>query len=264
MKGLSEMLKRIVFFLAVLSSSPQAMSSPGGGLFGSTEFTQISNNIELVAMYAQDAENLVTSIKQYETMLKNIENIGDFDRIKSLIQGDMEELATIVQKGEALAYSSGNIEEAFSEQNKGYEHYKQALDNNTPIDFQQVYSDWSQKNMDSILGGLKAAELQNSRMGEEHDLMAQVQAKLETSTGALQATQAAGAIAAQQVSQLQKLRGLLMAQMQSQTAYQSSQLERQAIKDAGAAKFTTTTTTAPQFNNPNLNDSTADLLDWLN
>lgn len=249
MQGLSKVFKKLVFVLILLTH--QAANSTPGDFFGSTEFTQLSNNFELVAMYAQDAEDLVTSIKQYETMLKNIENIDDFGRLKSLIRSDMEELATVVQKGEALAYSSGNLETIFNSQNKGYLHYKEALASDDGVDYETVYGDWSKNNMDSILGGLKAAELQNSKLGEEHDLMAEVQTKLETATGALQATQAAGAIAAQQVSQLQKLRGLMMAQMQSQAAYQASQIERQSIKDAAAFKFTSPpVVNQPLYNNP--------------
>lgn len=236
-------MKAILKKTSAIAVLTVAMSNTAfsGAVVGSTEFTQIANNFELVGMYVQDARNLVTTINQYDAMLRNLENLDDFDALRSLIQTDIEALADIVKVGQSVAYSSSNIEDDFRAQNKGYDHYKAAFhaagSSGTTLDYEAVYGDWAENNLNSTLGALKAANLQSENMEDESDLMADIQRQLQTASGAMQATQAAGAIAAQQVAQMQKLRELMMAQIQAQTTYQASQIERQAISDAAMSQF---------------------------
>lgn len=206
----------------------------GGGITGfASEVTQIGNNIELIGIYSQEVKNIQEQIKQYETMLKNLKDIDDFNALKAIIQNDLETLANIVQQGNALAYSNSNIDEKFRDTYKGYDFFK--LSGEDAPDYEalgDIYQNWSSTNHDSILGALKAANYQASQFESESNTIEAIQHSLDSAEGALQALQAAGAIAAQQATQLQKLRELTMAQMQMQANYIATQTDRRAKADA--------------------------------
>ena len=56
----------------IFSAQP---ANAGGMTGGATEVTQMMNNIELMFQSVQDAENLLTTINQYTTMLQNLQQL---------------------------------------------------------------------------------------------------------------------------------------------------------------------------------------------
>jgi len=65
-------LSTCAFFAAVALCN----TANAGAVIGATEPTQILNNVQLVASYAQQAQQTVTQVNQYETMLRNLENLN--------------------------------------------------------------------------------------------------------------------------------------------------------------------------------------------
>ncbi|MCX6131514.1 MAG: P-type conjugative transfer protein TrbJ, partial [Proteobacteria bacterium] len=148
---------------------------------------------------------------------------------------DLQKLASIARQGEAIAYSSANMDAIFRDKYKGYSAYA-SRKNGSSEDYSNQYSKWSETNRDSIVGAMKATNLQSEQFSEEEETMQTIEKLGRSSQGQMQALQVGNLIAAQEVSQLQKLRGLMMAQMQMQSSYLSYEANQ---KDSANAKSRT-------------------------
>lgn len=229
----SQTLAIMIAFL----SCDVALAGSVAGTGGSTEVTQIMNNGELFnqtqEMYDQ-TDKLSDQLQRQSDMLNDMKTQGkklsshDWGKTES----DLQKLATIVREGQALAYSSANVDALYREKYKGYSKYAQDK-NGTSQTYSDQYSDWSKSNMDSIVGAMKAAGLQHDQFATEEQSMQKLRQMSQTAEGRMQATQVGNQIAAQQVGQLQKLRGLIMSQMQMQASFMAFQTNQ---KDAEAAK----------------------------
>jgi len=214
--------------------APPGMAG-GGGLTGmATEITQLLNNAELVDVAIKEAENLAYTIRQYEIMYENMRNLPN--HIKQQALADLQALASIVATGRGVAYSSGQIDEDYQREHRSFEYYEQMQRGETGqrdhAAFSERYRDWSEVNHDSVRGALRAAGLQAQQFDREDSALRAIEAQMESAAGTKQLLQAAGSIAAMQVEQLQKLRQLLMAQIQLQSAQVGGSIDRQAEDDA--------------------------------
>lgn len=212
----------------------------GGGLGGgATEFTQLANNVELVDIALKDAENLVYTIKQYEIMYENIRNLPN--HIKQQALADLKRLADVVKTGRAIAYSSGQIDEDYRNRFKDYDYYREHDFRNADgtVNHEALsdqYQDWSETNHDSIRGALRAAGLQAQQFDREDSALKTIENQIETAAGEKQLLQAGASIAALQVEQMQKLRQLVMAQVQLQSVQAGSETDQKAQDNADFLK----------------------------
>lgn len=87
--------------------------------------------------------------------------------------------------------------------------------------------------MDSISGAMRSANLQATQFQTEETTMKSIERLSQNAQGRMEAIQAGNLIAAQQVGQMQKLRSLIMAQMQMQASFMSTQSSE---KDQAKAK----------------------------
>lgn len=222
------------------------VSAGGGGLTGgATELTQLANNSELVAIIGKEAEqisNQLTQINnqiqqynqlvnQYNNMLTNTLQLPN--HIWGQAESALQNLANVAQTGEALAYSMTNLDAEFRNKYQSYDDH--LLRDYDRANFPGEYKEWSDTNRDSIRSALLAANLQADQFATENSTLQQIQTLSQTSTGRLQAIQAGSLIAAQQVRQVQKLRQLVMSQIQLQASVAASTQEEkdrhQAIND---------------------------------
>ena len=102
------MLKRTFIASLVTSlifSAPMARAGSVAGFGGSTEITQLANNIELVQMYLQQAQAYATQlqqwntqIQQYQNMITNTLNIPN--QIWGQITNELSGVANLVKQGQ--------------------------------------------------------------------------------------------------------------------------------------------------------------------
>lgn len=211
-----QLIASVVSLSLVTSSvlvSPVAHAS--GAVAGATEITQLLNNAELVTQVAQQAQQLATQLQQYQTMLTNLQNIPN--QIWGPIQQDLMALQQVAAQGQALSFAASNVVQQFE---NTYTGFKKAGD------FVTQYKDWSKRSMDSIKGSLAAANKQFNQFATEEGTLAQLRSMSQSSVGQLQALQVGSQIAVEQAAQLQKLRGLIMAQMQAQNAFLATQQQQ--------------------------------------
>lgn len=193
---------------------------------GSTEVTQIMNNVELIQQSAQmyqQVQNTIQQITMMQNQLKNL--IAAPQMVWGQVQADLSQLTQLVAQGQALGYSLQNIDTAFSTKYKGYTASLKG-------DYSNQAKDWTRTSLDSLKSALQAAGMQSSQFATEQSAMDAIQNITAGSPGALQAAQAGVMVAGQQVQQLQKLRQLFMAQMQAQNAYLAKQEQQDSADQA--------------------------------
>jgi len=196
-------------------ATPFRFAGATGLIAGATEPTQIMNNVELVTQVVQQAEQLsydidsyLEIVKQYKNMVTNTMTIPN--QIWSNVQQDLMGVFNVVKQGQGLAFSMSNIGEQFKLKYPGYK---------PTTDFTSDYKKWSGTLMDTIKGTLEAANLQSQQFTTEEGVMQQLRSMSQSNQGRMQAIQTGNQIAVETTAQLQKLRVLTMAQLQSQNAY---------------------------------------------
>lgn len=219
-----------------LSITPAAVRA--GGVTGqATEFTQLANNTELISLVGKSAEqvnNQITQINQlaeqiqnqlriYENMLQNTAQLPS--HVWGQVESDLNRLQSIVGQGQGIAFSMGNIDDVLSQRFPSFSDFKTNLPNNAS--FSTTYQNWSTTNRDTIAGTLKAANLTAEQFSSEESTMSSLRSMSESADGQMKALQVGHEIAAQEVAQMQKLRGLVSQQMTMMgTWYQSEQAEK--------------------------------------
>ena len=99
-------------------AAPPSFAGSVAGFGGSTEITQLANNIELVQSYLQQVQSYATQLQQYQNMIQNTLNIPA--QVWGSIEGELMGVASVVQQGQALAYSATNIATQFENTFKGF------------------------------------------------------------------------------------------------------------------------------------------------
>ncbi len=193
------------------------------GFGGSTEITQILNNLELVNQSAQMYQQVQQTLQQVMMEKQQLQNLIVAPvQTWGQAQQELAALADLVNKTATLSYAGGNIDQLFKMKFPGYA--KTAGNTN----FGSKFGDMVKVQMDSLNSALQAAGLQSSQFANERAAIQQIQSMSAGSPGSLQALQAGNMIASQQIDQLQKLRQLYMAQMQAQNSYMAGQAQQQA------------------------------------
>ncbi len=224
----------IAFSLFVHSDKIQA------GIIGSviegiaTEPTQIMNNIELTGVDLSDYTQVIQQVRQLahevEMINNQLKNLETLNNNPTATITTLEQLAQAVQRGQILSYASSNIDSQYAHLYPGYAAYRNQ--NLTPAIIQQRYTAWDQGNANNIKDTLHAAGLQEQTIFSERQRLQTITAMSRTAHGRLQALQAGNLIAAEQTTSLQRLRELVMTNMQLQANYQAQQQDRRDVERA--------------------------------
>ena len=202
-----------------------------------TEWTQLLNNTELVGLVGQSAEQIQNQVQQiaqlaeqiqnqiriYENMLQNTLQLPN--HVWGQVESDLARLQGLVNQGQGIAFSMGNIDDVLKQRFQSFAEFQTGLANGES--FSSSYQDWSDTNRDTIAATLRAAGFTAEQFGSEEATMSQLRSMSQSAVGQMQALQVGHQIAAQQVAQSQKLRGLVSQQMTMMaTWYQSEQAAR--------------------------------------
>jgi len=241
-------LGRPTVLMAVAAISFGASIAHAGGVTGqATEWTQLANNSELISLVGKSAEQVNNQIKQimqlaeqiqnqlkiYQNMLQNTAQLPN--HVWGQVESDLNRLRSIVGEGQGIAFSMGNIDDVLKQRFQSFADFK----TNLPDDksFSSTYQNWSTTNRDTIGGTLRAANLTAEQFSSEEATMRELRTMSESADGQMKALQVGHEIAAQQVAQMQKLRGLVSQQMTMMgTWYQSEQSEKD-LAQARREKF---------------------------
>ncbi|MBA1344167.1 P-type conjugative transfer protein TrbJ [Rhizobium leguminosarum bv. viciae] len=225
------------------SGTVQAGTATGAA----TEWTQLANNAQLVDLMkssgiqvdnqltqiSQLAEQIQNQLKIYENMLQNTAQLPD--HIWGQVESDLNQLRSIVDQGQGIAFSMGNADDVLQQRFQSYADLKTNLPSNAT--FSSTYQSWSDTNRDTITSSLKAASLTADQFDSEEDTMSSLRSMSETADGQMKALQVGHEIAAQQVAQMQKLRGLVSQQMTMMGTWLQTEQTDKDLAQARREKF---------------------------
>ncbi|MBV7521414.1 P-type conjugative transfer protein TrbJ [Ensifer sp. ENS12] len=253
----------VLSLLAIAASNYPARA--GGATGAATEWTQLANNAELINLLeksgvqienqvkqiGQLAEQIQNQLKIYDNMLQNTARLPHHAWGK--IEADLRRLQQVVDGGRGISFSMGNADDVLRQRFASYADFKTGLPDGRT--FSSHYQTWSDTNRDTITGTLKAANLTAAQFSSEEATMRSLRSLSETSDGQTKALQVGHQIAAEQVGQIQKLRGLVSQQMTMMaTWYQSnqtdkdlSQARRERFFDGGRASIPDGQTLEPRW-----------------
>lgn len=236
-------MSRALIVGMIVGSAPAGPASAGAAAGGATEFTQILNNAELVSLVGHSTTQIDNQIQQISQLAQQIQNqLRIYDNMRQntaqlpshvwgQVETDLKQLQSIVNQGQGMAFSMGNIDDVLKQRFQSYGQLKTNLPNGAS--FASTYQTWSTTNRDTISSTLQAAALTSQQFATENSTMAQLQMASESADGQMKALQVGHEIATQEVAQMQKLRGLIAQQTTMMaTWYQSSQ----AAKDLSQAR----------------------------
>ena len=215
----------LVAIMAVETIRPVAAHAGVPGVFA-TEYTQILNYVELAGQLEKQVVMVENQLNQLADMAKH--GITITDQLFGTVASDITTLRQIVNTGQALSYTLSNMDGTFRLRFPGY---------STSTNYGQSYQTWSQTSLDSTLGALKAAGLQNSQFDSDSALLQSLKSQSQSAVGRMQAIEVGNQIAENQAEQLMKLRQLMMADLQSKSAYQSAMVQADATKQANSDQF---------------------------
>lgn len=217
-----------------------AVPAWAGGVAGATEFTQILNNVQLMMSYVEQAEQTITQMRQYQTMLQNLQQMAPsttLDAAASKLWEDQNmarvfaDLRSVVMNGQRASYSLANLDKNFGRKYPGYSGYGNGTN------YSEAYRDWSDSTLDAVRNSIALVTAHADDFSSEEGMIRELQSKSRSANGQLQALQAGNAVGIQMVGQMQKLRQLHMAQMQSQNAYIAAQQSKSDADDAVMRQF---------------------------
>ena len=218
--------KRVALALSILLMS---VSPAFTGIIAniSTETTQLLNYGQLLAQYIRQGEQLTQELLQLQEMVRNGRALPN--QIFGSVTNDLNQLATIVQGGQALAYSMANLDSEFRSRFPGYGYTAGA--------YYRDYRVWSQTSLDTTLSTLRAAGLQGQQLQSEQTVLAALRSMATSADGRMQAIEVGNQISEQSVEQLMKLRQLMLVDLQSKQAFQAAQIQKEAQNHAAAEQF---------------------------
>ncbi len=218
-------MKKATVFVMVLCLVSLGVPAPtdAGVVAGvATEWTQILNHVQLVMGYIRQGLQLEAQMKQLTEQLK--QGVKSPQQFFGSIQQDLGELSQIVQGGQALAYSMGNLDAQFRNTFPGYGSRTSGYFND--------YKKWSQTSLDTTLSTLRAVGLQGQQLNSAQSVLAQLRTMSLGAGGEMQAAEVGNQIAEQQVEQLMSLRQLMLVDLQSKQAYQAEQIQKEQADKA--------------------------------
>ncbi|MCJ8057033.1 P-type conjugative transfer protein TrbJ [Shinella curvata] len=212
-----------VLMASALTFGANPTARAGSATGAATEWTQLANNAQLIDLMkssgiqvdnqitqiGQVAEQIQNQLKIYENMLQNTVQLPD--HIWGQVEGDLNRLRDIVEQGQSISFSMGNADDVLKQRFQSYADLKTNLPN--AESFSSSYQSWSDTNRDTIASTLKAANLTADQFSSEEGTMNSLRGMSESADGQMKALQVGHQIAAQQISQMQKLRGLVSQQM---------------------------------------------------
>lgn len=209
-------LMKLAAFVVLISSVGAAITaSPGAHattVFDPTNFVQnFMQQLRGVQSNINETEQLQAQLQQYQNMLRNTQSLNVED-LPSAIDA-LSRLDRVIKEGKSLAVSAGDYEVAFKARFPGFQ---------PGASFSEGYREWSATSRDSILGAMRVANLQARGARSEEEALASLKSAVRSADGQKAAVDAGNQSALAQISQLQQLRELMLAQMQATGTYMAA------------------------------------------
>lgn len=200
--------------------------------------TNCSDTSTQLLEYAKQLQQVETQLQQYSTQLQQYANMVQNtatlpQQIYSTAMSDMERVQGLMTTGSQLSFNNvGTSVGTFS----SYLNNTSSAPNDLSAQASQ-YVTWSTRATNGITAAMNAITAQNSQLSTDNATMTSLQSQAGSATGQTQAIQNSAEIAAQGVRETEKLRQLVMVQVQLAANQQANQTETDAQGQANWQKF---------------------------
>jgi type IV secretion system protein TrbJ len=204
-----------------------------------SEVTQILNYLQLGEQLLKQAALLEQSLSQTQLMTTNTTPLASAPQ--GAAATDLKALFALVAQAQSLSFASANLDNRFQGKFGTYQSYLGGAQ--TTASFAAKYQQWSADANASVLTTLKGAGLQATSMqGSEEALVQALHTQNGSVSGQLQVAQLGNAIATEGVRQIQKLRQLLLLDLQLKANSIQNGQDKEASQQAAWQKFVTAPT----------------------
>jgi P-type conjugative transfer protein TrbJ len=228
-------MKRFCSFLSALTITISATSFQPASAQMATELTQLANKVLLGQQLSDQSKQLQNEISQLANLVLNTNSVPA--QIWGTAIQDFNQLKSLLQQSQSLAYTASNLDQQFATKYGTYNTY--LAETMTATDWNNKYSEWSTEASNNALTAYKTLGLQASQLSNDQAVMQQLQALAGSAQGRMEALQVANMMAAQNVSQIQKLQQLMMSQLQMQADYLAMQQDKEAAHEANRVNLYT-------------------------
>lgn len=231
---MKKIARRAIAAVAIVSTTVLQPTQAGGTAGLATEFTQLANNAELIAIYAENVAQLQKLIEQYRNMLQNTASIPGQWWPSIMVQ--ISDLVDAVEAVDGAANASINAISKFQTQ---YQHSGIGI-------YGQDIQKWRTGFRNQVAEALRQAGVNATAMKSTHDALREIQAASQSAIGRMQVLQAANQISGLMVNELTSLHQTIIAAEQARLNYMQTETEeknqrermmREFFKDSGRRYF---------------------------
>lgn len=221
-----------VLLLSVTVGKPVSANNPLTNI--ASEVTQVLNFGQLVLQYARQVDQFRNQVQRLDHMIDQARNFNA-EAFLANPMGLVNQVRDITRQGQSIGYAVANVEQVITQRYKGYDEF--VLANYDRATFVDDYANWTKTTQDSIGGALRAAGVLMESVADEEVIMQQLQARVTNADTRQQALQVASEVNLINGRQLGKLRELMAANMQVQSAFFQAQSSEEAARAAGRQKY---------------------------
>lgn len=197
----------------------------------STTWTQLLEYGKQLQQVQTQLQQYATQLQQYANMVQN--TVAVPTQIYSSARSDMQSVQSLMTQGSQLSFgNTGSSMGTFS----SFLNNTSSLPNDLTAQANQ-FATWSTRAKDGITAAMTAVGAQNSQLSTDDATMQALQAQNGAATGQMQAMQNSAQIAAQGARETEKLRQLVMVQVQLEANKQQNDSEQTSQSEAAWQKF---------------------------
>ncbi|MGA8026200.1 MAG: hypothetical protein WB992_03585 [Bryobacteraceae bacterium] len=189
------------------------------------QVTTLIMHAQQVMQYIKEAQTALQAIQMAQMMAR--EGIMLAKHPSTNIMADLNMLSTILVQSQGLAGSMAQMDVMFR---NTYAPFSPS----PVVNWASAYNNWASTTLKTLNGSLNAAGYQGGMLQNEQMWMQQVQAMNQLPLGRDASLQLGNSIATEEVAQLQSLRQLMIADMQSKAAYTAQAVNTQQAQQTAA------------------------------
>ena len=208
-----------------------------------TSSTQGAELMQKLLIAGEAVQHTIQQIQMVQHMVTNLETYGvtplGLRHTQATIRNLFQSLKATTANGMNVAGSMNSLQGEYGDNYRDFAFYQQAQQQQwqttTPdrSQWDTRYQDWSEETHKKVLTALETARDLHEQLGDGEDRrLTQVQSQLSGAQGKSKLLESLAGLAALQIEQMQKLRGLLVLDMESEALHRTALMERLTAQEA--------------------------------
>ncbi|WP_158898431.1 P-type conjugative transfer protein TrbJ [Burkholderia sp. L27(2015)] len=215
-------IRVFALFLAVfgISTSPSSWAGSVLGTGGSTEVTQLANQVQLIQAAITQAQQLSVALQQATT---------NPNTPFSQTMQELEQLRSVYNTAQGVGYSLQSVNQNFTNLYPGFGTVNGNIQTNI--------TNWQNQTRNTVQSAMQTAGWTMDQVASSDQMIETLRSQSQSAQGQMQATQAGNAIAVEMVQQLRSLSQLQAASSQAQASYMAGVNEKSTQDQAVHKQF---------------------------